>query len=450
MGRGQAALDRAEIEGEDVLTVHIIVKNFGKIEAADIALRELVLFVGNNNSGKTLLMQLIYGIRKKIKNISLPIEQVRKSFLNGQLLIRCDKEWFREIETYLNGYLGEEKEHIIQDIFGVPIPIGELCVQLEDHEDSSFVSSLTEREEGGTGSRRRGICVNTLRYENGQALMHHSWVIAKCDALEAAVEDAVGDIWHMLLADSGSEEENQLFLPASRSGLQLLYKNYFAGGVQGNLAMPVRDFLRFQQLYSENENISEGHKALIEFGQKYLLQGKVVQKGDEVFYISEQGDTAVPLYIASSMIHELTPVVKALKRVPDIGWLFYDEVENSLHPLMQREMARWLIRMVNAGLHVVVSTHSDTMAGRLNNLFMLTVLNARRSKFNMLQELELQGADLLNGNVAVAVYEFLGHEDGTSSVKELEFIEHPLVGYDFKLFGDNLDKLYNESVKMME
>lgn len=78
MGRRQAALDRAEIEGEDVLTVHIIVKNFGKIEAADIALRELVLFVGNNNSGKTLLMQLIYGIRKKIKNISLPIEQVRK------------------------------------------------------------------------------------------------------------------------------------------------------------------------------------------------------------------------------------------------------------------------------------------------------------------------------------------------------------------------------------
>ena len=43
------------------MVLHIMIKNFGKIESADIALHDLVVFVGNSNSGKTMVMQLIYG-----------------------------------------------------------------------------------------------------------------------------------------------------------------------------------------------------------------------------------------------------------------------------------------------------------------------------------------------------------------------------------------------------
>lgn len=35
------------------------IRNFGKIKQADIDLQEFVLFVGDNNSGKTYIMQLI-------------------------------------------------------------------------------------------------------------------------------------------------------------------------------------------------------------------------------------------------------------------------------------------------------------------------------------------------------------------------------------------------------
>ena len=40
----------------------IHVRGFGKIESADIDMSNLVIFVGENNSGKTYLMQLIYGL----------------------------------------------------------------------------------------------------------------------------------------------------------------------------------------------------------------------------------------------------------------------------------------------------------------------------------------------------------------------------------------------------
>lgn len=208
---------------------------------------------------------------------------------------------------------------------------------------------------------------------------------------------------------------------------------------------PVKDFLRFLQLYSEDKQLQESQRALLEFGEEHLLQGKVIQEGDETFYVDWHADRLVSLYIASSMIHELTPFVKALSATQRIGWLYCDEVENSLHPLLQGEMARWLIRMANAGMHVIVSSHSDTMASRFNNLFMLTYLNRRKANYEFLSGLELMEADLLRPDVKAGVYEFRSQKQGKTLVEKLEFIGYPLMGYDFHLFGENLDKLYAEA-----
>ena len=41
-------------------TVHV--KNFGKIEEAHVEIAPLTLFVGDNNSGKSYIMTLIYGL----------------------------------------------------------------------------------------------------------------------------------------------------------------------------------------------------------------------------------------------------------------------------------------------------------------------------------------------------------------------------------------------------
>ena len=41
-------------------TVHV--KNFGKIEDASVEVAPLTLFVGDNNSGKSYMMTLIYGL----------------------------------------------------------------------------------------------------------------------------------------------------------------------------------------------------------------------------------------------------------------------------------------------------------------------------------------------------------------------------------------------------
>ncbi|MBW5395854.1 AAA family ATPase, partial [Brachyspira hampsonii] len=48
----------------------LIIKNFGKIKEAEIELSNFILFVGDNNSGKSYLMTLIYGLMKYSKDIA--------------------------------------------------------------------------------------------------------------------------------------------------------------------------------------------------------------------------------------------------------------------------------------------------------------------------------------------------------------------------------------------
>ena len=52
--------------------------------------------------------------------------------------------------------------------------------------------------------------------------------------------------------------------------------------------------------------------------------------------------------------------------------LMIDEPELNIHPASQRYIARILARLVNAGLNIVISTHSDYIVREFNSLIMLS------------------------------------------------------------------------------
>ncbi len=430
------------------MVLHVILKNFARVKEADIALNNLVFFVGNNNSGKTMVMQLIYGIRKELELFPVSGEKARTSELNGQFLVRCDREWFEEAQSRINSYLDQNKSRILTEIFGTSISADEIRISLEYERAEYFVTSISEYQSRDFAEQTTKLLLETRQYKKDKDLPPFCRQITDWNQGDDVEREAVKDVWKIILSGETSLNAGQLFLPASRSGLQLLYRHYFAQESGSSLAAPVKDFLRFLQLYSQDNRLDEARADLLEFGEVHLLQGKVLQTGDETLYMEAQSGKSFPLYIASSMIHELTPFMKALSAPRRIDWLYCDEVENSLHPLLQREMARWLIRMANAGMHVVISSHSDTMASRFNNLFMLSQMDKRNTDYKMLSELGLKDADLLCPDVEAAVYEFHNENNGSTTVKKLEFIDYPLMGYEFQLFSKNLDKLYDEAERI--
>lgn len=85
-------------------------------------------------------------------------------------------------------------------------------------------------------------------------------------------------------------------------------------------------------------------------------------------YQPEGWQEALPLMNASSMVSELAPVVLYLRHiVGSTSVLIVEEPESHLHPAMQVEFARQLAAVVQSGVRVIVTTHSEWVLEELAN-----------------------------------------------------------------------------------
>ena len=85
------------------------------------------------------------------------------------------------------------------------------------------------------------------------------------------------------------------------------------------------------------------------------------------------------------------------------------------------------------------------MAGKINNLILLSRMKNVTEKREKIRKIGLTARDLLGEQKNVMVYEFKKNEDGKVRVEALEFMAYPKIGYSFERFNENIDKLYNES-----
>lgn len=197
------------------------------------------------------------------------------------------------------------------------------------------------------------------------------------------------------------------YLPADRTGVMhvhnfavsSLIKNAPRAGFATDIPTPtlsgvLADFL--QQLISLGNESARRYwrrgsrrfrNNLGERFEKKVLRGSVHTDESEAGYPSftyqPQGWKAkLPLMNASSMVSELAPVVLYLRHIvlPE-DLLVVEEPESHLHPAMQVEFARQLAAVVNSGIRVVITTHSECLLGALANLVKSSELyKGRKSK----------------------------------------------------------------------
>lgn len=455
------------------------VSDFGKIKHAEITLSNFTLFVGDNNSGKTFMMQLLYGVLKELENMGPALEGIEE---RGEKELVFGLEWFKDMEAKANHYLSRNKKKIVRRIFHKDIEIGELFFRLVNMDeiyaceigDHEFDEISEENGEVVTKVSRKMAYIYVMDM-NAENRRRKSRILfgehSNMNILRRVVADQIRG---MVLQLENFANSDLLFLPASRTGLQLLSKYFFAErdkkAVNGirvfdfgdedeevveeaaenelGLTMPVYDFLQFLLRYNQREDMGQRNRELLGFIEQHLIDGQVKYVGDEIYYHPDalaENKEDIPLYLASSLVNEITPIVKALSGAHNYKYIFYDEVETCLHPLKQGEMARLIIRLVNSGKRMIVSTHSDTMASKLNNLLLLSFAeDSKETREKKLEELGWSEDDLLS-DTKVHVYQFVNQEDGSSCVEELKFHTVPYIGYDFKLFMCNLDELYYET-----
>ena len=99
-------------------------------------------------------------------------------------------------------------------------------------------------------------------------------------------------------------------------------------------------------------------------------------------------------------------------------------------------------------MKLIVSTHSDTIASKINNLYSISEYIERcsdREKEELMQEFGLERVELINPE-ELFVYEFIVQNDGKSIVQRVP--RNKETGFQFDQFTNSAMKIYDEAFKI--
>lgn len=116
---------------------------------------------------------------------------------------------------------------------------------------------------------------------------------------------------------------------------------------------------------------------------KKITNGKFITSilGDTVYLMDGHDSHEIPLHAASSSIKSMTMIDLYINHIASKGdTLIIDEPELNLHPDNQIMMAELIVRLVNCGVKVIMTTHSDYLVRELNNRIKLFSAN-KNNKF---------------------------------------------------------------------
>ena len=97
-----------------------------------------------------------------------------------------------------------------------------------------------------------------------------------------------------------------------------------------------------------------------------------ITQDDQLYYTPKGTRDKLTMVESSSAVRSLVEIGFYLRHVARKGdLLMVDEPELNLHPANQRRIARLFARLVNLGVKVFITTHSDYIVKELNTLIML-------------------------------------------------------------------------------
>lgn len=204
----------------------------------------------------------------------------------------------------------------------------------------------------------------------------------------------------------------------------------------------VTDLLQALLVLDRAEPPSGKIKKIVEYLESNVVAGSVDIKKQleypDIQYRNDAGEFR--LHQVSSMVSEIAPMVLYLKYLVRTGHLFIvEEPESHLDPANQRRVARAIAMLVNAGVRVLVTTHSDIFLAQINNLVQASDL-APRKRLRM----GYKAAEVLAPK-DVSAYVFQPSDGGTHVA--------PLpADQDYGISTESFDKvhraLYDEVIKM--
>lgn len=440
------------------------VLEYGKIKSAEIEVSPLTLFVGDNNSGKSYLMALLWGIQNlgvselisSVLREETKLEHELIGWIRAQVALACEQgehiaqvcEIEKELQALLQEGLRQNKDNLVKKIFNSSdVKIKDLQIELKDLDKISLTfTKLKDR----WGSEE----LDSLRIKNNTGteytikLSEIEWGYQNnliiCMILSLAMEISIGEV-------NGIYEN--IYLPAVRTGFMLTKdiinkagrNAAFNIGVQQEemipFIRPINQFLDVMNDLSFDSKGDRGAAAIAEYLENYMAEGTVEMStlpNKEVLYVPAGQQKGIPLRIVSAVVTEISPLILILKHKKRVKGLFYEEPEMCLHPQLQQKIARVICQLASAGVKMTLTTHSDIILQHINNMIRLS---ERQDAERICSELGYDSGDLLKAE-EVKVYQLKSNAGEGTKVEELPCGKN---GFAVPTFNDALDRIMEEA-----
>ena len=418
-------------------------KNIGPIRDAQLELGDLTVIAGANNTGKTYIAYTLYGLLKyingifDIKNLSyssilrigrlfgddflrrrrlMPTSERRLMSISEEKILKVDI--FHIDQKALTGVVNidDAREFVVRKMKFIckdfAKNIGEVFstsrhefIKADTQWDIQFSERLAAVKDGfgpfqiETNPTKRSISI-TIDKESISMGAVSSYNI------KTVIQGVLLGIF------IGEKSLLPFILSAERFGISLFYKeldftkNRVVEVLQGlkdgknfdaraaflinsstaRYAKPIKDNIDYtrdlEATQKEKGKLSD--EKLHEY-VKDIVGGYYRYENDTIYFISKQrkeGAFKIPLHLASSSAREMSDLYFYLKHVArKRELLIIDEPESHLSTKNQILMARFLVRCVNAGMRVLITTHSDYIIKEFNNLIMLSSSFPQKDKF---------------------------------------------------------------------
>ena len=375
----------------------VSIKNLGILHQADFEVKDLTIICGANNTGKTYATYALYGFLAMQKN-RLGTELICNEKLHdlsrkGIVKILCGSfnevineflkytcEWFVE---YLPNAFGTHESAFIKAYFDVDINISEAIAK----EHTLTVTDL------------RNVPRFELTKLSGESFLSIKLVSAlSADEIEAewpilVLNEAISVFLGSILfavpyiastarADAATFQKeldisrNRIIEYISTQNRNINSLGLFESLHDRRYSWPVKqnvDFVRdLENIAKTKSYIDKKHQDIIDLFT-VLAGGTYKATKEGVYFVPKKsGKSQLTMGESASSVRSLLYIGMFIKHIAQPGHLLMiDEPELNLHPTNQRMMARLIAKLVNSGIRVFITTHSDYILREFNTLIMM-------------------------------------------------------------------------------
>ncbi len=376
------------------------IKNLGVIKSGSFEVKPLTLFCGPNNSGKTWAMYSLYSFLEYTLSLGPSIPKEIINALREQTSYQFNIiDWLQsKSEEIVDGY-NIQVSKSLPELFNIPSKtFQDASFGLVMDTDDWTHALQTSQKRTYTHKSKKGT-VRLVKSEGEEIIdIFHQ------GANEYLLERSVADFLEKFIANwlfPGIDSADIFLMPAERNGLHLFFRELSSRRtallhhaskenidirellrdvISSRYAVPIADYIDWLNNVAEIKKTGKGEFHNCAEKLKKLAGGvyKVDARTSDITFKPYQkqrdGKSTKPLglHTTSSAVKSLFGLWFYLEHQAKPGdTLMIDEPELNIHPENQRKLARFFATLVNAGLNIVISTHSDYMVREFNSLIML-------------------------------------------------------------------------------